>query len=100
MPQIEGTKRIKRTVKIYGIEGDCYVTLSEQGVEIKAKGSKRGVIASWPELVKAGHEPENVKSRFHRDPYAYLQDQAQLVSKRRTKRLEKKIDQEIKERTK
>ena len=99
MPQIEGDKRLRRTVKIYGVEGDTVITITASGIEFKAKGAKYGVVSTWPDLVKTAAEPDTAPSRFHRDPYAYLVWQAEQISKRRTKRLRKKIEKEIKERS-
>lgn len=99
MPQIEGDKKLRRTVKVYSVEGDTVVTLTANGIEFKAKGAKTGVFATWPDLVKAGTEPSTAKARFHQDPLGYLVWQAAEIAKRRGKRLEKKIKQEIKERS-
>ena len=99
MPQIEGDKRLRRTVKVYGVEGDTVLTITASGIEFKAKGAKFGVFATWPDLVKSADEPETAKARFHRDPYAYLIWQAEQIAKRKAKRIGKKIEQEIKERS-
>lgn len=97
MPKIEGDKKYRRIVKVYGVEGDVVVILSASGIEFKAKGTINGVFATWPELVKAAHEPATAKARFHRDPFGYLAYQAAKFAERKGKRLEKQLRKEIKE---
>lgn len=99
MPQIEGGKTLRRTVRVYGVEGDTYVTLSAAGLTFTAKGTKLGVSITWPDAVKAASEPGSVPSKFAGRPYEFLQYQAVLQTVRRSKRLEKEIKKEIADRS-
>lgn len=99
-PQLrEGGPRVRRTLKVYGVEGLCIVFLTHEGIEIKAKRAKSGLKVSWVELIKALPMDEGVPSKFYGHPYEFLQNQAQQMSKRKHKRAVKKAQTEFKERT-
>jgi hypothetical protein len=100
MPPVLGDKCLRREIKIYGIENNCVLGFSNQGVEIKAKGTKLGVTITWPELVKACATPVNVPSKFESRAYEFLIHQAKERTAREAKRLQKQIAKELQERQK
>jgi hypothetical protein len=88
-------KTSKKEMKVYSVEGPVILLLSPEGIEFKAKGTKVGVSATWPEIVASCKTPENVPSKFNDRPLEFLKFQAQEQLKRTTKRLAEGIAKEI-----
>src|ERR1700693_4088242 len=85
---VEG-KKIRREVKIYGIDLPCNATLSTDGIEIKVRGSKVGVFIAWLTVVGRATTPGNVPSKFEGSPFAFLQDTARRLTATLIRRLDK-----------
>lgn len=90
--KLDGDKKLKRTIRVYGVEADVHVTLTAEGMEFKVAGTKLGVGASWAKLVSACFTPAHVKSFLEGKPLAFLQYQASTIIKKRIKREEKKTN--------
>ena len=94
--EIRDGQKLRRVIKVYGIEGVMYVTLRHQGIEFTAPGTKVGVGMSWQKAVTACLTPSNVPSKFEGRPMEFLIDQAAKQSKRAEKRAEEKENDEPK----
>jgi hypothetical protein len=86
-------QKLKRIVKIYGVDVPCVVTLTDQGISLKVKGSKVGVSCTWQKIALACETPTNVPSKLHGRPLEFLQDTATRL----TASLIKRLDKEAKE---
>ena len=72
MAKISG-EFVRRTISMYGVEGDVVVILSAAGIELKPRGGKLGLTATAAEVAKAMREPESVPAKYQHDPYGYLE---------------------------
>lgn len=88
--KLDGDKKLKRSIRVHGVEADVNITFTAEGIELKVVGTKLGVGASWPKIVSACLTPPNVKSFLEGKPLSFLQYQASTVIKKRLKREEKK----------
>ena len=95
MTRLEGNAKLKRTLRVPGIEGDCVATISASGIAIRIKKSRQGVNATWPELVRACQTPEGVPSKFLGKPHEFLMHAAQQCARRTAKRLEAQLKAEM-----
>jgi hypothetical protein len=86
----EGQK-LKRQIKVYGVESPVIITLSHEGIEFKVKTAKIGVGNTWCQLIENGCvTPDNVPSFLAGRPLEFLTEQAKGITKRAVKRLDKK----------
>lgn len=90
--KLDGDKKLKRSIRVHGVEADVNVTLTAEGVEFKVAGTKLGIGASWTKLVGACFTPANIKSFLEGKPLEFLQYQASSIIKKRIKREEKKAN--------
>lgn len=89
--KLEGEAKLKREIRVYGVDLPVNVTLTANGLEFKVVGSKVGVVAPWTLiLAKAAKTGENVPSKLHDQGYGFLQDAARRISAARIKRIDKK----------
>lgn len=84
----EGSK-LRRAIKVYGIEGAVYVTLRPEGIEFTMPRTKVGVGMSWKKAVESCLTPSNVPSKFEGRPMDFLIGQATKQTNRAIKRAEK-----------
>src|SRR5271165_6437682 len=96
-PKIEEGIILRRELKVYGIEHPVILTVSKDGISLKAKGTKLGVDAPWLNIIGACGTPTNVPSALYHQPYKFLQSQGDAQQKREIAKLEKRIAKEIKE---
>jgi hypothetical protein len=89
------TAKVRRIVTIQGVAGDVYAELTAKGITFKARGTKRGVYATWPELASACHTPSDLPRKFQNRPLEFLSHQATEQNKRKAMRLEQQITSEI-----
>ena len=91
MAELQEGKKLKRTIRVYGIEGPVYVVLTTAGICFQVPRT-RHVAASmtWPEAVAACHTPENVPAAFYGKPIELLQRQVKEAAKRTQRRIDKK----------
>ena len=82
-------QRLKRELRVYGVEGPVIITLTENEVFFKVKGAKTGVCATWSTVVAACDTPDNVPSKLHDKPLEFLQDTARRINESLLKRLNK-----------
>ena len=94
MPPVLGDRTIRREIKIYGVDGTVILSLSNKGLEAKAKGTKLGVIANWDRIIGACSTPTNVPSKFEGRPVDFLKFKATEREKRMTKKLAAEIAKE------
>lgn len=89
--RLDGDKKLKRTIRVYGVEADVNVTINSTGLDFKVVGTKLGTGATWAQLVGACTTPAHVKSFLEGKPLEFLQYQASAVIKKRIEREDKKI---------
>ena len=83
-------KKLKRVIKVYGVELPIIVTLTHEGIEFKVKSAKMGVGNMWAQLIHKGCvTPDNVPSYLAGLPLNFLIEQAKAIVKRNVKRLDK-----------
>jgi hypothetical protein len=82
-------QKLRRSIKVYGIEGGVIVTLRHQGIEFTIPRTKVGVGMSWKKAVESCFVPSKAASIFEGRPTEFLQRQAQEATKRRIKKAEK-----------
>jgi hypothetical protein len=92
--ELREDQKLRRVIKVYGIEGAMYVTLDHQGITFTAPGTKVGVSLTWVHAVESCLTPSNVPSKFEGRPMEFLIDQAAKQSKRAETRAEKKESNE------
>lgn len=84
-------QKLRRVIKVYGVEQPVVVELSHAGITFKVKGTKTPVGNTWPDLIRDGcHTEDSVKSYFAGKPLEYLIAQAAKQAKRAEKRAAKK----------
>lgn len=87
-------QKLRRVIKVYGIEGAVYVTLHPMGIEFTVPGTKLGVGMSWKKAVESSLTAQNLPSKFEGKPLEFLQYQAAQATKRAVKRADKKENDE------
>jgi hypothetical protein len=81
----EGHK-VRRRIKINGIEAPVLLTLSTTGVDFRVPGSHRGVSQTWEALIGACCSPKGVDPFFSRRPIDYLRFlAARLATKKKAR---------------
>jgi len=93
--QLREGQKLRRVVKVYGVEGGVFVTLTHDGIEFKMPRTKVGVSMTWPQAVNASSTPSNVPSKFEGQPMKFLIDQAEKATKRSVKRALKKAKETL-----
>lgn len=84
-------QKLRRVIKVYGVEQPVVVEISHQGITFKVKGTKTPVGNNWPELIRDGcHTEDSVKSYFSGKPLEYLIAQAKKRAENAVKRAKKK----------
>lgn len=89
MAKLTEGQKLRRELKLYGVDLPVNVTITSIGIEFKVKGSKIGVSAPWTTIVDACHTPDNVPSKLHDMPIPFLQDTARRIQASLIKRLDK-----------
>jgi hypothetical protein len=92
--ELKEGQKLRRQIKVYGIEEPVIVELTYEGLFFKIKGTSVGVGAAWPKYVGAAFTPEKAKSFLAGKPMEFLQHQAAQLVKRREKRIDKKEAQQ------
>lgn len=82
-------QKLRRIIKVYGIEGGVIVTLRHQGIEFTIPRTKVGVGMSWQKAVESCLVPSKAASIFEGRPTDFLKKQAQEAAKRRVKKAQK-----------
>jgi hypothetical protein len=85
-------KKLKRVIKVYGVELPIIVTLTAEGIEFKVQTAKIGVGNTWAQIVEKGClTPPNVRPAWAEgQPLAFLVEQAKTIVRHRVMRLDKK----------
>lgn len=92
------SKTFRRLVKVYGI-GELVMTLDVDGISFNAPGKPKKVHITWPEIVAHTQTPETVKSFHAGKPVEFLKAQIAAHEAAKVKNLEKRIKNEINERS-
>lgn len=88
--QLEPGKKLRRLVKVYGVEGLVEVSISAEGLSFRIPGTRGYLVAAWPDVVeKAASTPDNSPSFLAGEPTKYLQHMIGKVVKARVKRATK-----------
>jgi len=87
--EITEGKKLKRQIKVYGVENPVIITLSHEGISFRVKSAKLDVSMTWPDAVNACYTPENVPSYLEGRPLDFLKEQAKGITKRAVKRAAK-----------
>ncbi|PWT76390.1 MAG: hypothetical protein C5B59_06605 [Bacteroidetes bacterium] len=87
MPKIiEPGKKLKRFIKVYGIEGPVELVIAHEGLTLRVPGTKKHLTADWPSVVGAAVTPDDVPSHLFGEPLKFLQHEAEKVMKRKEKK--------------
>lgn len=89
MAELREDQKLRRLVKVYGIEGLVEVTLSKDGVSFRIPRTKMTVSMTWPQAVEACDTPGNVPCFLAHNPVDTLKHQVKQVQKRAAKKAEK-----------
>lgn len=79
-------QRLKRLVKIHGIEGMVEVTISADGVSMRVPKTRKSITCMWTDVVKAMYTPDDVPSFLMGEPLKFLIHEAEKVVKKAVKR--------------
>jgi hypothetical protein len=82
-------QKLRRIIKVYGVESGVIVTLTHAGIEFKIPKTKLGVSMPWTKAVESCLTPSNLPSKFEGRPLDFLKTQATEVVKRAVKRATK-----------
>ena len=84
--KLEQGKKIKRLIKVYGIEGMVEVTVSYYGLTFRIPSTRGSLVAAWPDVVeKSTSTPDNSPSFLAGEPIKYLLHEIAKVTKKRGK---------------
>ena len=84
--KLEQGKKIKRLIKVYGIEGMVEVTISYEGLAFRIPSTRGSLVAAWPDVVeKSTSTPDNCPSFLAGEPIKYLLHEAAKAVKKRSK---------------
>ena len=94
MPAVlEPGKKLRRIIKVYGIESPVEVSIAHEGIAFRVPGTKLSLMATWPEVIeKASTTPDNVPSKLAGEPMKFLADMVAKAAKRKEKRAAKKAE--------
>ncbi len=92
--ELREDQKLRRVVKVYGIEGGVIVTITREGIEFKIPRTKLGVGMGWKKAVESCFTPQNVPSKLEGRPMEFLLDQAAKVTKRAVKKAQKRESNE------
>lgn len=95
MPHISNGKILRRTLAIPGVKGNVTIKISSTGIVFKAKGTKLGVSATWPEIVNSCSTPRSLPRKFDKRPCEFLSHQADAQIRRQAKRSEQRRDMNL-----
>ena len=85
--KLEPGKKLKRLIKVYGIEGDVEVSMSHEGLTFRVPRTRLILTATWPDVVeKASCTPDNVPCFLAGEPMKFLQHEQTKVAKKRAKK--------------
>jgi len=87
--KLVGNQKLRREIKVHGVDLPIIVTLTPEGLVFKIKGARHGVSASWPQVVDGCSTPDNAPGKLHGRPLAFLQDSARRIQASLIKRLDK-----------
>jgi hypothetical protein len=82
MPAPTTKGKIRRTIKLYSVPLPVLVTISEEGVDLRIQGSKKGVMASWHRIATYAVTPTDVPSFLFDRPLEFLKSQAEASLKK------------------
>lgn len=87
--KLEPGKKLRRLIKVYGVEGQIEVTVSAEGLAFRVPGTRGYVVSAWPDAVeKSASTPDNCPSFLAGEPLKYLQHEVAKVIKKKAKRTE------------
>lgn len=79
-------QKLKRLVKIHGIEGMVEVTFSHEGVSMRVPKTRKYITCMWTDVVKSMYTPNDVPSFLMGEPMKFLIHEAEKVVKKKLKR--------------
>lgn len=92
MPSVlEPGKKLRRLVKVYGVEGPVELTIAHEGLSLRVPGTKKSLTCSWTDVVNASYTPNDVPSFLAGEPMKFILHEAEKVVKNRAKRAAKKM---------
>jgi hypothetical protein len=86
MAELKEGQKLKRQIKVYGIEQPVIVTMTREGLSFKVKGTKIEVMQTWQRVVVSCDTPTNVPSWLHGKPLQLLEHLSKQSTKRKIKR--------------
>ena len=79
-------KKIKRLIKVYGVEGLIEIALTHEGLSMRVPGTKKSLFATWPEVVVGLYTPDDVPSFLAGEPMKFLLHEVEKVQKKKLKK--------------
>lgn len=86
MATLLGNQKLKRTVRVYGIDEPVVVTFTADGLTMQVKGSRQSVSNPWRNIVLASLTPNNCRCYHAGRPLELLKSEAKKVADRREKK--------------
>jgi hypothetical protein len=90
MAELREDQKLRRLVKVYGIEGLVEVELSKDGISFRVPRTQMRVSMTWPKAVASCDTPGNVPCYLAGNPVETLKHQVVKVQKRAAKKAEAK----------
>lgn len=72
MAKLEGDTKLRREIRIHGLEKPVQVEFTATGISFWIKGSKKRVAVDWKQVVQAGHTGTDVPSFLMNKPFELL----------------------------
>jgi hypothetical protein len=65
-------QKLERVIRVHGIEHPVILTVSNEGISFRVKGTQKAVTQSWTQVILACNTPMNVPCFLADQPLALL----------------------------
>jgi hypothetical protein len=79
-------QKLKRWIKVSGLDMPLIATITEEGIVFKVKGGKLGVRQGWDQIVATCNTPPNVQQFLAGKPIKYLQHVSSRIVRNKIKK--------------
>ena len=92
MPKLlEAGKKIRKLIKVYGIESPVELTVAHEGLWLRIPGTRLSLYSDWPGLVsRAMTTPDSAPCYLAGEPMKFLEFESTKAQKSKAKRAAKK----------
>lgn len=73
---------LDRVIRVHGIEHPVILTISNEGITFRVKGSQKAVTQGWVQIVGACNTPFNVPCFLANKPFEFLKWAAEKIVRR------------------